>query len=76
MMIVKLKNGMEVNVVAAEERQSVVSSRDAEMDARAVQAVKDAINKAEFCKKPIAKYDMETKKVYIQYADGKIKYVE
>lgn len=33
-----------------------------EMDARAIQAVKSALAKAEFCKKPVAKYDVKEKK--------------
>ena len=40
------------------------------MDARAVEAVKAAINKARVCKKPIAGYDKENKKAYIEYANG------
>ena len=42
-----------------------------EMDARAVEAVRAAISKAKFCQKPIARYDTQTKKVYVEYADGK-----
>lgn len=45
------------------------------MDARARQAVKVAIEKAKFCKKPVARYDIETKRAYIEYADGTRKYV-
>lgn len=44
------------------------------MDARAVEAVKTAVAKARFCKKPVAKYDPETKRAYIEYADGKKNY--
>lgn len=46
------------------------------MDERAIQAVKSAVEKAVFCKKPVAKYDIDTKKVYIEYTDGVRKYVE
>ena len=46
-----------------------------EMDARARQAVKVAIEKAKFCKKPVARYDTETKRAYIEYANGERKYV-
>jgi hypothetical protein len=46
------------------------------MDARAVEAVKAAINKARVCKKPIAGYDKENKKAYIEYANGDIKYAK
>jgi hypothetical protein len=73
---VKLKNGRNIKVVAENERQSAISDSDAEMDERAVQAIKSAINKAIICKKPVAKYDAVAKKAYIQYADGVKQYVE
>ncbi len=76
MSTVKLRNGKKIRVVATVERQSAISNRDAEMDARAVQAVKSAVKKAEFCKKPVAKYDKAAKKAYVQYADGVRKYVD
>ena len=41
------------------------------MDARARTAVSAAINKAKVCKTPIAKYDNEAKKPYLEYSDGK-----
>lgn len=65
-----------VKVVSPEEQSQVLSDSDMEMDARARQAVKVAIEKAQFCKKPIARYDIETKRAYIEYANGKRKYVE
>lgn len=65
-----------VRIVDASEQQSYISEQDAEMDARAVEAVKTAVSKAKFCKKPIARYDIDNKKVYIEYADGVKKYVE
>lgn len=65
-----------IQVVDAKEQYNIISKSDAEMDARAVQAVKSAIERAEFCKKPIAVYDREEKKAYIQYPDGRRKYVE
>ena len=46
------------------------------MDKRATEAVKSAVAKAEFCKKPVAKYDSKTYKVYVKYANGEKKYVE
>jgi hypothetical protein len=73
---VTLKNGRNIKVVAEYERQSAISDSDSEMDERAVQAVKSAINKAIICKKPVAKYDAVAKKAYIQYADGVKQYVE
>ena len=47
-----------------------------EMDERAVEAVKAAINKAKICKKPIAGYDKEKKRAYVEYANGERKYAE
>ena len=49
---------------------------DTEMDERAVEAVKAAINKAKICKKPIAGYDKEKKRAYVEYANGERKYAE
>jgi len=46
------------------------------MDYRARKAVKAAINRAEICKKPIAKYDSVNRKAYLQNADSKKIYVE
>ena len=76
MSTVELRSGRKIKVVTAVEQQGVISNRDAEMDARAVQAVKSAVKKAEFCKKPVAKYDKVAKKAYVQYADGVRKYAE
>ena len=47
-----------------------------EMDERAVEAVKAAINRAKICKKPIAGYDREKKAAYVEYANGERKYAE
>ena len=52
-----------------------LTESDNEMDERAVEAVKAAINKAKICKKPIAGYDNEKKQAYVEYANGKRKYV-
>ena len=40
-----------------------------------IKAVKAAINKAKICKKPIAGYDKEKKRAYVEYANGERKYV-
>ncbi|MFR8860860.1 MAG: hypothetical protein ACLVH0_02115 [Coprococcus eutactus] len=56
------KNGKIINVVSREEESKTLTLSDQEMDARAVEAVKAAINKARVCKKPIAGYDKENKK--------------
>lgn len=73
---VKVRAGRRIKVVAVSEHSNYISSNDEEMDARAVEAVKTAISKAKFCQKPIARYDTQTKKVYVEYADGDRKYVD
>ena len=52
------------------------SVSDSEMDARATEAVKAAINKAKICKKPVAGYDKEKRVAYIEYANGERKYAK
>lgn len=42
---------------------------------RIIKAVKAAINNAKICKKPIAGYDKEKKRAYVEYANGERKYV-
>lgn len=77
MKTVRTNDGRTVKVVInADQKNHVISSKDMEMDRRARQAVRSAVEKAKFCKKPIAKYDKAAKKAYIQYANGEKKYVE
>ena len=59
-----------------EEYRDFISESDAEMDYRAEEAVKAALHRAKVCKKPIARYDMDTKRAYIEYPNGDRKYVE
>ncbi|MCD7778124.1 MAG: hypothetical protein LUH47_06450 [Clostridiales bacterium] len=66
----------EIGIIEADERDKYLSESDKEMDARAEQAVKAAIEKAEFCKKPVARYDMTAHKSYIEYPDGRRQYAE
>lgn len=73
---ITLPNGRTIRVVSQEERDSVISESDAEMDYRAEEAVKAALHRAKVCKKPIARYDMDTKRAYIEYPNGERKYVE
>ncbi|MBQ9989697.1 MAG: hypothetical protein IJP31_01955 [Lachnospiraceae bacterium] len=74
--IIKGRTGRRIKVVAEPEHDKFISSNDKEMDARAVEAVKAAISKAKFCQKPIVRYDIQTKKVYVEYADGDRKYID
>lgn len=76
MTIVSTKSGKKIKVVSREEEKSILTPSDNEMDERAVEAVKAAINKAKICKKPIAGYDKEKKAAYIEYANGERKYAE
>ena len=46
------------------------------MDYRAQEAVKAAPHRAKVCKKPIASYDMDTKRAYIEYPNGERKYYD
>ena len=57
MTTVSTKSGRIIKVVSREEEKSTLTESDSEMDERAVETVKAAINKAKICKKPIAGYD-------------------
>ena len=64
-----------VTIVSADNAESTISQNDAEMDMRAREAVKSAINRAKTCKKPVARYDRIKQKAYIETADGEKIYV-
>lgn len=72
---VTLRNNRSVTVISSNKPNDGISESDAEMDTRAREAVRSAINKAVICKKPIAKYDKVNKRAYIETADGVKKYV-
>ena len=78
MQTVKMRNagGHTVKVIVSSSQKEFISESDREMDARAVEAVKTAVAKAEFCKKPVAKYDLKLRKAYIEYADGTKQYIQ
>lgn len=62
-----------VNIVTSDEKtipNEIVNENDIEMDNRAKEAVRSALSKAEFCKKLIARYDVISKKAYVEFADG------
>ena len=73
---IKLKSGRTVKVYSDIDEVINECASDKEMDLRAVEAVKAAINKAKICKKPIAYYDKERKCAYIEYAGGEKRYEE
>ena len=76
MTTIKLNNGKTLKVISSNEEPYTPTSEDKDMDARAHQAVKAAIEKTEFLGKPIAKYDKKSKRAYLEYPDGKIEYVD
>ena len=76
MTTISTKSGKVIKVVSREEEQTTLTVSDSEMDARATEAVKAAINKAKISKKPVAGYDKENKAAYIEYANGERKYAE
>ncbi len=76
MTTVSTKSGKVITVVSREEEKNILTVSDNEMDERAVEAVKAAINRAKICKKPIAGYDKEKKAAYVEYANGERKYAE
>ena len=76
MTTISTKSGRIIKVVSKEEEKSTLTVSDIEMDERAVEAVKAAINKANICKKPIAGYDKEKKRANVEYANGERKYAE
>ena len=69
-------NGRAVKIIDNTEKQDNLSQEDKDMDIRAKEAVKAALEKAKVCKKPIARYDIETKRAYIEDAEGNRRYVE
>ena len=75
MTTVSTKSGKVIKVVSQEEKSTLTVS-DNEMDKRAVEAGKAAIDKAKICKKPIAGYDKEKKLAYVEYANGERKYAK
>ena len=69
-------NGRAVKIIDNTEKQDNLSQEDKDMDIRAKEAVKAALEKAKVCKKPIARYDIETKRAYIEDVEGNRRYVE
>ena len=70
MTTISTKSGKVIKVVSSEEEKTTLTVSDSEMDARATEAVKAAINKAKICKKPVAGV------AYIEYANGERKYAK
>jgi len=64
------RSNYSIRVVPQSNREKFTTDIDRDMDFRAKQAVKAAVSKAEVCKKPVAKYDVDTKTAYLLYPDG------
>lgn len=67
---------MKYTIVYPDDKDQLLSESDLEMDRRAKEAVRAAIEKARFLKKPIALYDDEKGQSYIEYPDGSRKYAD
>ena len=65
-----------IKIVHVSQKEKHISKEDADMDERMIQAVRSAKKKAAVCKKPIAKYDMKTKRAYLEYPSGAKRYVK
>ena len=63
---------IKVNIVRknSPNKKDYITDNDREMDRRAKAAVKNAIEKAKICGKPITVYDKKSGQVAIIYADG------
>ena len=68
------KDGVKIRVVYGND--PFLPESDKEMDRRATEAIKVAINKAIVCKKPIAQYDKERKKAYLEFPGGIKQYIK
>lgn len=69
-------NGKKLIVVPQEKREECTTPSEQEMDRRARKAVAAAIEKAFFCGKPVARYDLDRKEAFLEYPDGKIVYIK
>ncbi len=69
---------IDVNIVHkySPRKKEYLSENDIEMDKRARAAVSTAIDKAKICGKPVARYNPETRQVYMEYADGRTEYIK
>ena len=71
----KTNDGRIIKVVSPTEIDTSLTAEDVDMDNRAKEAVRVAIEKAKFLKKPIGRYDSETKRAYLEYPNGERRYV-
>lgn len=74
--VVRINDRHTIKVVPPEMARENITPADADMDNRVLHAVHSALAKAKVCNTPIAKYDIATRKAYIEYPDGTRKYIE
>ena len=74
MRIITSADGEKIKVYENGEFCPELTAEDCDMDRRIRAAVKATLYHAKVCKKPIAKYDLETKQAYLEYSDGRRKY--
>ena len=55
---------------------STLTEKDREMDRRAEEAVSAVIHKARVLSKPVARFDKEAVKAFLEYSDGHKEYIE
>lgn len=65
-----------VTVIPADMQEDTRTSSDTELDARVTNAVQAAVKRATVCKKPVARYDVNRKRAFLEYSDGRRVYVE
>lgn len=63
------------SIKVVDSNEANVSPEDEAMDKRVTAAVRSAIKKANVCNKPVAKYNIRTKKAYVEQTNGEKKYV-
>lgn len=75
MTTVTTKKGRVIQIASSGDKSTLTAS-DREMDRRATEAVKAAIHRAKVCNKPIAGYDSESNRAYLEYPNGERKYAD
>lgn len=66
------KNASEASLLMS----NAITYNEAEIVKRAKSATRAAIKKAIVCKTPVARFDVEQKKAFLEYADGSRTYVD
>jgi hypothetical protein len=79
--VVRKVNGKTVKIFSSSDKAKLIkvkalSASDLVMDSRASCAIKAAVEKAKVCNKPIARYDIDSHKAYMELANGERKYAK